>query len=318
MTEHSPRDEANPNRGVLAASTGTLVSVIVLLQLVASFCYPIAKYGLDIIEPFTFAFYRFILASVALLIAAAFTSKERRVERSDYRRIFFLGVLIIPFNQTLFLLGQSLTGAGHGAFLFATTPVWIFALALIHLKERFLWQRAIGIGVATMGVMVIMISGGLEVSRDYIIGDAIILVSVIAWAYYTILGKPLVQKYGAIRVTAYAMASGSLIYLPFGVFFAMRYDYSQATPAAWWSVIYMAIGLSFVVYVLWYWLLKQMDASRLAVYHNIQPVIASAVAYFWLGESLSLAFIVGGVVVLTGVIITEIRHRPNNKTPAAG
>ncbi|MFH1688567.1 MAG: DMT family transporter [bacterium] len=308
MTDHLPAAEPDQTGRVAVASTGTLVSVIVLLQLVASFCYPIAKYGLDIIEPFTFAFYRFMLASVALLIAAAFTSKERRVARKDYPRIVLLGILIIPLNQTLFLVGQSLTGAGHGAFLFATTPIWIFALALIHLKEKFFWRRAIGIAIATIGVVVIMISGGLEVSRDYIIGDLIIILSVIAWAYYTILGKPLVQKYGAIRVTAYALATGSLFYLPVGICFATRYDYSQATPAAWWSVVYMAIGLSLVVYVLWYWVLKQMDASRLAVYHNIQPIIASTVAYVWLGESLSTAFVVGGAIVLAGVVITEIKR----------
>jgi len=319
LAERTPGDgQTGQGRTALTASTATLVAVIILLQLVASFCYPIAKYGLDIIEPFTFAFFRFILASAALLIAACFARKDRPVERKDYKRIFSLGILIIPLNQTLFLVGQSLTGAGHGAFLFATTPVWIFALALIHLKETFYWQRAIGIGIATLGVLVIMISGGLEVSRDYIIGDLTILVSVIAWAYYTILGKPLVQKYGAIRVTAYALASGSLVYLPIGLFFAMRYDYSQATAGAWWSVVYMAIGLSLIVYVLWYWVLKQMDASRLAVYHNVQPVIASAVAYFWLGESLSPAFVFGGLVVLVGVLVTEIRRKPHKETPAAG
>ena len=56
---------------------------------------------------------------------------------------------------------------------------------------------------------------------------------------------------------------------------------------------------------MWYWVLKYMEASRLAVYHNIQPIIASAIAYFWLGEPLTMAFIVGGLIVLVGVIVTE-------------
>jgi len=128
----------------------------VLLQLVASFCYPIAKYGLNIIEPFTFAFYRFILASVSLLVATVFVSKKRRVERSDYPRLVLLGILIIPINQTLFLVGQSLTGAGHGAFLFATTPIWIFALALVHLKEPFIRRRAVGLGVAAGPIVAVL------------------------------------------------------------------------------------------------------------------------------------------------------------------
>ena len=59
----------------------------------------------------------------------------------------------------------------------------------------------------------------------------IILVSVLAWGYYTVLGKKLVQKYGALRMTAYALAIGSAMYLPFGGWFALQYDYSQATLA---------------------------------------------------------------------------------------
>ncbi len=283
-----------------------LVAAMVVLQTLAGVCYPIAKYGLTVIEPFTFAFFRFILSSVVLLAIVYSRPRVPKVERRDWWRIIGLGIIIIPFNQTLFLVGQSLTGAGHGAFLFATTPVWIFILAVIHLKEKATWHRILGIAMATVGVMTIVWSGLATIGGEYFWGDLIIVVSVVAWGYYTVLGKKLVQKYGALRMTAYALAIGSAVYLPFGLHFALQYDYSQATLAAWGAVAYMAIALSVVVYVLWYWLLKYLEASRIAVYHNIQPLIASAVAYAFLGESLSTAFLIGGAVVIAGVIITEL------------
>lgn len=279
---------------------------MIVLQTVAGVCYPIAKYGLSVIEPFTFAFYRFILSSTVLMALVLYGKHKPPVEPRDWWRIAGLGIIIIPFNQTLFLVGQSLTGAGHGAFLFSTTPVWIFILAVIHLKERATWRRVVGITVATTGIMAIMWSGLAEFGQEYLWGDVIIVVSVIAWGYYTVLGKRLVQKYGALRMTAYSLTIGSAAYLPFGAYFAVQYDYSQATLAAWGSVAYMAIGLSVVVYVLWYWLLKYLEATRIAVYHNIQPIIAAAVAYLVLGESLSAVFLVGGAVVIAGVIITEL------------
>ena len=274
----------------------------------ASFAYPVAKYGLAEIEPFTFAFYRFILASAVLLILVSLKKYDLPIERRDYPRILLLGVLIIPLNQTLFLLGQSLTAAGHGAFIFATTPMFIFVLALIHLGEKYSHRRLIGVIAALAGVATIMLSGGIEVRRQYLIGDLIILVSVVAWAYYTIIGKPLVRKYGALRLTAYALASGSALYFPFGIYQAMRFDYSGVTLAAWGSVAYMAIGLSFVVYVLWYWVLKYMEASRIAIFHNVQPVIATVVAALWLGEHLTGTFVIGGLVVLAGVLIAESKR----------
>ena len=287
-------------------STLRIIAAIAVVQIFGSLAYPIAKVGLENIEPFTFAFYRFIIASVLLMSISFMQKYELPVERSDYLRILLLGFLIIPLNQTLFLVGQSMTSAGHGSVLFATTPVFIFILAIVHLKERPRMKRTAGIIMAVAGAMYIVLGSSIEIGREYFIGDIIIVFSVIAWAYYTIVGKSLVRKYGALRLTAYALTSGTIMYFPFGVYRAWQFDYSQTTIADWGSVVYMAVGLSFVVYVLWYWLLKHMEVSRIAAYHNIQPVVATAVSYYFLSEPLGWPFVIGGVVVIGGVLLAEL------------
>ncbi|RME24893.1 MAG: EamA family transporter, partial [Candidatus Zixiibacteriota bacterium] len=239
-------------------SFGAVLTAIVIIQLGGSLAYPVAKVGLAIIEPFTFAFYRYLLASILLMTLVRFQRQSRPIARGDIPRILLLGFLIIPLNQTLFLWGQSKTAAGHGAVLFATTPVFIFILAITHLKERPGIRRILGIALAISGSLTIMLGGAVEVGKQYLVGDLLLLGSVLAWSYYTIVGKTMVQKYGALRITAYALTSGSVMYFPFGLYRAMHFDYSLATPAAWGSIAYMAIGLSFVVYVLWYWLLKHL------------------------------------------------------------
>ncbi len=287
-------------------STGMILSVLFFQQFLGAISFAIAKYGLAIIEPFVFAFYRFVIAAAILLLITRLSKHDKPIEKRDYWKIIGLGVIIIPFNQVAYLYGQSLTGAGHASLLFATTPIWIFILALIHLKERLHLRRGIGIVVAVIGVGVIMFGGAVKIGQEYLIGDLIILLSVLAWSYYTILGKPLVRKYGAFRVTAYALSFGALLYIPFGLYEAVKMDYSQTTVGAWLSVLFMAIGISVVAYVLWYWVLKHIEASRMAVFHNIQPVIATVMAYFWLGEPLGAPFVIGGLTVLAGVIVAEI------------
>lgn len=282
------------------------VGAVIGVQLGGAIAFPVAKAGLSVIEPFTFAFYRFLLASSLLLFLSRLQGHRIRIERKDYSRILLLGFLIIPINQTFFLWGQSLTAAGHGAVLFAATPVFIFILAVIHLRERARIRRVIGIILAVGGSLWIILGSAIDIGREYLVGDLLILCSVIAWAYYTIIGKKLVQKYGALRVTAYSLTIGSVMYFPFGLYRAIAFDYAQSTPAAWGAVAYMAIGLSFVVYVLWYWLLKHWDASRIAVYHAIEPVAASALAWMFLDEQIGWAFVMGGAVVIVGVLVTEI------------
>lgn len=256
-------------------------------------------------EAFTLAFFRFTIASVVLLAIVKSKPHALAIEKKDYPRIVLLGILIIPLNQTLFLVGQAMTAAGHGAFLFAITPLFIFLLARIHLKERTTLRRLTGIVMGIVGVGVIMWSGLQTAGQAYLIGDSIIFVAVIAWAYYSILGKDLVRKYGPLRITAYALSSGAALYFPFGLYRAVVFDYSAVTYAAWLSIAYLAVGLSVIVYLIWYWLLKFMDASRAAVFQNIQPVVASIVAYFFLGEQIGAAFVIGGLIVIAGVVLSE-------------
>ena len=279
---------------------------MILLQILDALCFPVTRYGTLIIEPYTFAFYRFTISAVVLLLIVRSRPAGPPIEKRDRWRILTLAILIIPGNQMLYMVGQSMTAAGHGAFLFATAPVWIFILAIIHLKEKLLWRRVLGIVISFGGVLLIMLTGGAQFGVEYLKGDVIILIAVLAWSYYTIIGKPLVEKYGALRVTAYALATGSVLYFPYGLYRAVQFDYSQSTPGAWGTVAFMALGMSVGLYVLWYWVLKYMEASRLAIWHNFYPVIAALIAWFALGEPLSPAFVFGGIAVLVGVTITEL------------
>ncbi|MBD3332289.1 EamA family transporter [candidate division GN15 bacterium] len=290
-------------------ATVALIAALITQQLFGAMTFPISKFGLAQIEPLTFAFYRFILASIALLTISHFQKHRLKIVGRDRWKIVGLGLLIIPFNQLTFLIGQSLTGANHGGVIFSTAPIWVFILAIIHLKEQLVPRRAVGVVFAVIGVITIMSGGALVMSMDYLWGDLLILVAVIAWAYYTVWGKPLVQKYGAIRVTAYALTAGALVYVPFGLWRAISFDYTGVGIGGWLSVLYISWGLSGVVYILWYWVLKYMAASRIAVWHNVQPIIATAVAYFWLNEPLGWSFIIGGTITLTGVVISEWPRR---------
>jgi drug/metabolite transporter (DMT)-like permease len=283
--------------------------ILLIQQILGGLAFPISKYGLNQIEPFTFAFFRYVIAAVVLLTIVKLRGSHPPVEKKDYIKIIGLGALIILLNQTTYLYGQNLTSASHAALIFATVPIWLFVAALIHLKEKFVLRRGIGVVVGLAGVLIIIGGGAVKIDSRYLLGDLIVLGAVVAWVYYSILGKPLVLKYGALRVTAYCLASGAALYFPFGLYRVYSFDFSHVSAGAWLSVLYVALALSVVAYVLWYWLLKHLDAGRLAVFQNIQPIFAGSAAIIFLGESLELSLILGGIIVLTGVIITESRGR---------
>ncbi len=294
-----------------------LLPFILLHQILGAMCFPITKYGLERIEPFTFAFFRFVISSAVLLTIVRLRHGRFPFERSDFGRFVIMGILIIPFNQVGYIWGQSFTTAGHASLIFATTPIWVMILAAIYLRERITIWRTAGILLTVIGIVVIMGGGAIELGTQYLVGDLLVLGCVIAWGGYTVMGKPLVEKYGALPATAYSIAFGTVMYFPFGIWQAGHCDYSLAGPTHWLSVLYMAIGASVIMYVVWMWLLKQMEASRLAVFANIQPLIAVVAAWLMLGETVGWMFVLGGATVLAGVILAETRGRNSHSKKIA-
>lgn len=287
-------------------STPLLIMVIFVQQLIDGLAYPVARYGLLAVEPFTYAFFRFIISSAVLMtVVKVRKTKGVPIEKKDIPRIIKLGILTVLFNQTAYLFGQRLTAAGHGSVLFATAPIWLFVGGILFFKEKFSLRRTVGIVLGLIGVAFIVTSGALRVGVQYLVGDLIIMGAVFNWVIYTILCRPLAAKYGVFRITAYTLTAGSIVYFPFGLYHALRFNYSGVPLGAWFSILYMALGLSVGYYVLTNWLMRHMETTRMAVFLNFQPVIAAVVAYIFLGEGFGWPFVLGWITVLGGIIITE-------------
>ncbi len=280
-----------------------LYPLIVFGQLIAGGTFPVAKIALDSFDPFTLAFTRFLLASTVMLAVARISGQLRHIERGDWSKLFLIGFLAVPANQLLFLYGLKYTTAGRSALYYGATPVFVFLLALWYLKEKATWRKVAGIAISFAGVAIILRAGRFD--ADILFGDVLVILAVIAWAAYTILGKPLIQKYGALTMTAWALAIGTAQYLPFGAYFAAKFDYATVSSTGWAALLYIAILTSVIAYTIWYWALGKMEASKLAIFQNLQPVIAAILAVLLVGETLGLDFYLGGAMVILGVFLTQ-------------
>ncbi len=274
--------------------------------LLASGTYLVAKFALEEIPVIDLATARFVLSALFLLLLTIISKNMRRIEKSDYKGLFLLGLICIPVNQGLFLWGLSYTTPTHGALLYSTLPIFVFLFAHFYLKEEFRWQKVFGMALAFAGVLYIMLEKGLEFETRYLFGDFLILLAVITWALYTILGKPYLNKYGPPFLTFAAVSIGTIVFLPFGIIPATQFDWGSVSTKALLSLAYIAFLTSGIAYILWYYALSKMEASRLAVVNNFQPVITALLSFAFYGERFSLGFVIAGVVILIGVLLVEV------------
>lgn len=277
--------------------------LIILGQLIAGGTFPIAKLALQYFEPFTLAVTRFVIASVAMFAIVKFTGRLRKVDRSDWGKFIWLGLLAVPLNQLLFLYGLKFTTPGRSALYYGATPAFVFMLAIWYLREKVTFAKVAGIVISFFGVAIILRAGRFD--ADILFGDILVILAVIAWAAYTIFGKPLIAKYGPMTTTAYALLIGTLIYLPFGLVYAAKFDFSSVPVKGWLALLYIAIITSIIAYSIWFWALGRMEASKLSIFQNLQPIIATILSVLFFGEVLGWEFYIGGAMVIAGVVITQ-------------
>jgi len=244
------------------------------------------------------------LAAVLLYIGTKTYSRGVKIERKDYGRFLLLSILVIPVNQLFFLIGLRLTTPSHSALMYSTLPIFIYIISLAFKEEAFAWLKNIGIITAFVGVYLILNEKGIDFNSNYILGDLIILVAVVSWAFYTVLGRPLIRKYGAFFVTARVLGFGTLMFLPFGIYGAIGFDFKSVPLEAYLGVLYMAIMTSIVAYTIWYWALKYLEASKVGVINNFQPIVTALMSLALFGEHFSSMFIAGGFIVFVGVYLT--------------
>jgi drug/metabolite transporter (DMT)-like permease len=162
-----------------------------------------------------------------------------------------------------------------------------------------------GIIIALIGVSAFFIEKGITLRLDYLFGDSITMIAVWSWATYTVAGRPLVKRRGAMAVTSTSLIIGTLLYFPLGIYLALNFDYSNVGLIGWSGVAYTGILTSIIAYTLWYWTIKHIEPSRAAVFMSLQPVVTAVLAYFLIGERLSGGSIVSGVVILIGIYIAQ-------------
>lgn len=279
---------------------------LIFQQLIASSTHLIAKNAVTSIDPFVAVLWRAIFSCCMFAVWLLWKrSSFVKIERQDIWRILVLGFINIPLNQLAFFKGLSYTTPANTALLYALTPTFVFILAAFTKHEKPTAARFLGIAVAFIGVLLVLFEKGLSFDADHVTGNILVLSASFSWAIFTTYGRPLVLKYGALYMTALAMFAGLLTYLPVYFFVPVSTKVSDISTGSWISIAYLGWITSGLGYTLWYMALSKIPASKVAVFNNIQPVLTTILTMIIFGIMPTPAFIIGGIIILAGVLLTQ-------------
>lgn len=282
-------------------------------------------YGLMLVLCFIWGFQQIVLKlaapdvspvmQVALRSAiSAFCVGVLMLHRGE--RVFFRdptwrpGLLVgLLFGLEYLLIGEGLrfTTASHMVVFLYTAPIFVaLALQWKMPSERMAWFQWLGVMLAFVGVAITFFGRetGSTQGAQMIWGDLLGLLGGAAWGATTVAIRlsPLSRE-PATKTLQYQMIIGSLVLF----IAALLLDQFQfrSTPIAWASLVYQGVLISFITYLAWFWLLRKYLASRLGVLSFLTPLFGVAFGILILDDPVTLPFLVGALLVLTGIVMVS-------------
>lgn len=260
--------------------------------------------GLDAYSPWHLALLRFLVASLVLALYAAATHM-RLPDWRDLPAIAVSGFLGITVYHSALNYGEVSVTAGAASLLIASAPVFTALLAITVLGERVRARGWAGIAISFVGVAVIALGEGKALGLE--LGALVVLLAAISTSIFTVVQKPYLAKYTPLEFATCTIWTGTLFMLPYTP--GLAEQVVSAPVGSTLAVIYLGVFPGAIAYTTWAYTLSRVSASKAASTLYLSPVLATLIAWAWLGEIPSVLSLAGGATALTGVILVGTQGR---------
>jgi drug/metabolite transporter (DMT)-like permease len=270
------------------------------------------KVALADISPITVVWMRFGMGVIILGIAVGARKQFALPKRNEWGYFMLLGFVGITFHQWLQSTALQTSRASTTAWIVATTPVFMALLGWVALKEKLNWVQTSGIGLATLGVLLVVSNGdpsAISLNQFGAPGDILVLISSVNWAVFSALSRQGLKSHPAARMMLYVMILGwSFTSIQFFAGPGLL-EIPLLTIDGWVGVVFLGVFCTGLAYIAWYDALQVLPTGQLGAFLFLEPPVAVIVAAIILAEPVTWAAMLGGVTILGGVWIVNRERR---------
>lgn len=229
------------------------------------------------------------------------------------------------WKDELLMAGLGITGgslyflAENGAMNYTTTTNTslivclcpLFASALIGLfykVERLNRIQTLGTLMAAAGVVVVVMNGHFVLHLSPL-GDTLAFVACLCWAVYSLLMIPANARYDTVFITRKVFFYGLVCMIPYFIVYpGLNVRLVARQPALLWNLLFLGCVASTLCFLAWNWAMKKLGAVIVTNYVYFNPVVTILFAWLILSEPITLWFIMGTVLILVGMYLTDKRQ----------
>ena len=252
---------------------------------------------------------RFIIAYI-LLLAFALSRHRFRLFCKSLKDELLMVVLGITGGSVYFLAENAamlFTTATNTSLIVCSCPLFamlLFAIVYRH-SERVSRLQAMGSVIACLGMAVVVLNGHFVLHLSPL-GDMLAFAACLCWAVYSLLMKPATERYSSLFITRKVFFYGLLTIIPY-YFFVPGFPSMEVLlrPEVLWNLLFLGVVASMICYVTWNWVISKLGAVVATNWVYFNPITTIIFAWWLLHEQITVWFLLGTVLILTGMYLAD-------------
>ncbi len=283
-----------------------------IVSLIYGLTFTIAKDVMPTyINAYGFIVLRVFGATILFWMVSFFVATEK-IEKQDFPRIIACAFFGVALNMLTFFKGLSYTSPISASVLMVSTPIIVLILSAIILKEKMQKRKILGIVLGLFGTAFLILYGkSVGNATNASLGNFLVFVNAVSYAFYLITVKKLMDKYNAFSFVKWIYLFGFFMVLPFGWNEFMAVSWTIIPTDIYWKIGFVVLFSTFFTYLLNLLSMRELKPTTVAVFIYLQPVFATIFAISVGKDELSWVKIVSAILIFFGVYL--VTNSKNNR-----
>ncbi|APV37064.1 MULTISPECIES: DMT family transporter [Acinetobacter] len=269
----------------------------------------VTRYAVDLIEPASISFYRWLIAFIVLTPFMLFKVwAQRALVRRHLGQLAILSAFGMVLYQGLSYTAAHYTTATNMGIVNAFIPVFTIFVSMLILKDIPNRFAIVGSIISFLGLLYILGKGDFTtlLNMGGHSGDLLMVVAVFFYAFYGVFLKKWQLKI-PLLISLYVQIGFALLYhIPFLMYFGLDAINARNAP----SLLYAGIFPSLLAPLLWMLAVQHIGPNRTSIFMNLMPVFTAIIASLWLAEQWTLFHTIGGMMILVGIVMAQKKNAP--------
>ncbi|MEO5776971.1 MAG: DMT family transporter [Flavobacterium sp.] len=291
----------------MSKRTWALIAAMIV-SLIYGVSFTIAKDVMPVyIKPFGFILLR-VFGATILFWAVSFFGPKEKIQLQDFPRIAAAAFFGVALNMLTFFKGLSFTSPISAAVIMVTTPIIVLILSAIIINEKIKLKKILGILLGLFGTGFLILYGkSIGNATDASLGNLLVFVNAVSYAFYLIVVKKLMDKYNAFTFVKWIYTFGLLMVLPFGWNEYQEIQWAAIPNHILWEIGFVVLFTTFFTYLFNLVSMRELKPTTIAVFIYLQPLFATIFAISLGKDELTLVKIISAVLIFVGVYLVTIK-----------